>query len=137
MGKCKFPLATNLCGAYWMSKEKPDMSRRGLLRGDWIKQIRARGVEEIEKEQEPEFQLKKPAGQASRNDGFVHRPPHAVTEPAFVAGCTKCDACIEACPPHAIFRTPESEGMLAGLPIIDADTQPCLMCDDLFLIVGF
>jgi ferredoxin-type protein NapG len=117
-----------------MSKEKPNMSRRGLLRGDWIKQIRNRGAKEIEKEQadqEPQFLLKKPEGQSRRNGGFVHRPPHAVPESEFVVGCTKCDACIEACPPHAIFRTPENEGIFAGLPILDADSQPCLMCDDM------
>ena len=107
------------------------MSRRGILRGDWIKQIRKRGAELIAKEEEPSFNLLKPAGQTSRMDGFVHRPPHAVPESEFVVGCTKCDACLQACPPHAIFRTPEDEGIFAGLPIIDADTQPCLMCDDM------
>ncbi|MBC8200454.1 MAG: 4Fe-4S dicluster domain-containing protein [Planctomycetes bacterium] len=114
-----------------MSDEKENISRRGLLRGDWIKQIRERGAEEIANEQEPNFVLKKPSGQTPRNRGFIQRPPHAVPESEFVVGCTKCDACLEACPPHAIFRTPESEGIMAGLPIIDADTQPCLMCDDM------
>lgn len=114
-----------------MSNEKQNISRRGLLRGDWVKRIRDRGVKEIAKEQEPEFLIKKPVGQAPRHGGFTHRPPHAVPESEFVVGCTKCDACIQACPPHAIFRAPESEGILAGLPIIDADSQPCLMCDDM------
>ena len=106
------------------------MSRRGILRGDWFKQICQRGAEAIASEQEPEFVLKKPAGQTRRNNGFVHRPPHAVPESQFVVGCTKCDACIQACPPHAIFRAPDSEGLLAGLPIIDAGSQPCIMCED-------
>ena len=114
-----------------MSSEKSDMSRRGLLRGEWFNIIRQRGVKMIEQESEPEFQIKSPVGRARRGGGFTHRPPHAVSESEFIAGCTKCDACIEVCPPHAIFRTPDSEGMLAGLPIIDALTQPCLMCSDL------
>jgi len=114
-----------------MRNEKQNISRRGLLRGDWVKQILERGANEIAKEQEPEFVLKKPVGQSRRNGGFVHRPPHAVPESEFMVGCTKCDACLQACPPHAIFRTPESEGILAGLPIIDASAQPCLMCDDM------
>jgi ferredoxin-type protein NapG len=116
-----------------MRDENQNISRRGLLRGDWVKQILNRGAEEIAKEEDtqvPEFLIKKPQGQ-SRSGAFVHRPPHAVSESEFVVGCTKCDACLEACPPHAIFRTPESEGILAGLPILDADSQPCLMCDDM------
>jgi ferredoxin-type protein NapG len=112
-----------------MSNED-NMSRRGLLKGDWIKRIQKRGAELIAEEEEPVFNIQKPLGQTSRKGGFVHRPPHAVPESEFVVGCTKCDACIQACPPHAIFRTPESEGILAGLPVIDADSQPCLMCDD-------
>jgi ferredoxin-type protein NapG len=107
------------------------MSRRGLLRGEWFSVIRRRGEQLIEDESEQEFQLKTPVGRARRGGNFTHRPPHAVPESEFVTGCTKCDACIEACPPHAIFQTPESEGMLAGLPIIDALSQPCLMCTEL------
>ena len=107
------------------------MSRRGLLRGEWFRLIRQRGVDLIAQESNPQFQIKSPSGQAKRGSGFPHRPPHAVPESEFVAGCTKCDACIQACPPHAIFRAPQSEGMLAEFPIIDAETQPCIMCEDL------
>jgi ferredoxin-type protein NapF len=113
-----------------MSNER-GMSRRGILKGDWIKIIRNRGVKQLEKESTPEFSIKTPAGQAKRGSSFVHRPPHAVAESEFVSGCTKCDACIQACPPHAIFRAPDSDGMLSGLPMIDADSQPCVMCEDL------
>jgi len=114
-----------------MSSEKGDLSRRGLLRGEWFNRIRERGAKMIEDAAEPEFHIRTPEGRARKGGSFVQRPPHAVPESEFVVGCTKCDACIEACPPHAIFRTPESEGMMAGLPIIDALTQPCLMCNDL------
>jgi len=93
------------------------MSRRGLLRGDWFKAIRNRGAKAIS--EEPTFELRKPEGQAKRGGQFIHRPPHAVPESEFVAGCTRCDACIDVCPPHAIFRIPESDGLLAGTPIID------------------
>ena len=114
-----------------MRDEKGDMTRRGLLRGEWFSRIRERGAEMIEQESEPKFQVKRPMGLSRRGNQYVQRPPHAVPESEFVTGCTKCDACIEACPPHAIFRTPDSEGMMAGLPIIDALSQPCLMCNDL------
>ena len=116
-----------------MSEENKHMSRRGLLRGDWFSIIRNRGAEEIEKENEEEieFELRPAKGRAARGKSFVHRPPHAVAESEFVAGCTRCDACIQACPPHALYRAPEEDGQFAGFPILDAESQPCLMCDDL------
>ena len=115
--------------ANWMSDKENNMSRRGLLRGDWFKGIRKRGIDKIN--QEPAFAIEKPDGQAKRGDQFIHRPPHAVPESEFIAGCTRCDKCIEACVPHAIFRAPESDGNIAGTPIIDASGQPCIMCDDM------
>jgi hypothetical protein len=74
-----------------MRDENQNISRRGLLRGDWVKQILNRGAEEIAKEEDtqvPEFLIKKPQGQ-SRSGAFVHRPPHAVSESEFVVGCTE------------------------------------------------
>jgi MauM/NapG family ferredoxin protein len=113
----------------WMSDKDNNMSRRGLLRGDWFKAIGNRGAKAIS--EEPTFELRKPEGQAKRVELFIHRPPHAVPESEFIAGCTRCDACIDVCPPHAIFRIPESDGLLAGTPIIDASGQPCIMCEDM------
>ena len=52
-------------------RDEKNISRRGLLRGDWVKRIRDRGAKEIANEHEPEFVLKKPAGQSRRNGGFV------------------------------------------------------------------
>jgi ferredoxin-type protein NapF len=113
----------------WMSDKEHNMSRRGLLRGDWFKAIRKRGRDKVN--QKPTFSIKKPDGQAKRGVPFIHRPPHAVPESEFVAGCTRCDACIDVCPPHAIFRIPESDGLLAGTPTIDPTGQPCIVCEDM------
>tara|TARA_B100001964_G_C14089331_1_gene534085 strand:- start:318 stop:953 length:636 start_codon:yes stop_codon:yes gene_type:complete len=118
------------CTIPYMSKNE-GISRRGMLRGDWFRKIRNRGVELINKEKEEEFRIVAPVGGARRGSSHLHRPPHALPESEFMAGCTKCDACIEACEPHAIFRAPESEGLLAGTPIIDATGQPCIMCEDM------
>ncbi len=106
--------------------EENNISRRGLFRGDWFKKIRERG----QVEEEPEIHINKPKGQMKRGDEFVHRPPHAVPESEFLAGCTRCADCIEACPPHAIFNAPDDFGLIAGSPIIDAEEQPCIMCED-------
>jgi len=115
-----------------MTVSPENMSRRGLLRGEWFKQIRERGAKLVEETiDEPIFQIRTPSGQAKRGASIVQRPPHAIPEEEFLAGCTRCDDCIAACPPKAIFRAPDSAGLIAGTPIIDASTQPCLMCDDI------
>ncbi len=38
------------------------------------------------------------------------RPPGAITEKNFLQACTRCDACIHACPKDAIKRAPKSLG---------------------------
>ncbi len=60
---------------------------------------------------------------------LVHRPPGAVDEEAFLAGCTRCGDCITACPVDAIVLAGERYGRAAGTPVIDPMTSPCVMCD--------
>jgi ferredoxin-type protein NapG len=60
----------------------------------------------------------------------VLRPPGAVAEADFLAGCTRCGDCIRACPHQAIVLAPERLRAAAGSPIIDPANQPCLMCPD-------
>jgi MauM/NapG family ferredoxin protein len=60
----------------------------------------------------------------------VHRPPGAIDEFQFLAGCTKCGDCISACPYNAITKAPDRLGNLAGTPIIEVDTAACMMCED-------
>lgn len=72
-----------------------------------------------------------PAVAARRRTIPVLRPPGAVDEPAFLAGCTRCELCIQACPHDAIIHAPAQLREAAGTPMIDADRQPCLMCTDL------
>lgn len=60
------------------------------------------------------------------------RPPGALPEPAFLAACTRCSYCIEACPARAIISAPPSAGLAAGTPVILPETEPCVACDGMF-----
>ncbi|WP_210396944.1 ferredoxin-type protein NapF [Motiliproteus sediminis] len=52
------------------------------------------------------------------------RPPWSVNEPLFVDGCTRCDACLRACPGQIIRR----DG--AGFPELDFAAGECTFCGD-------
>jgi ferredoxin-type protein NapG len=56
------------------------------------------------------------------------RPPGALPEIGFLAACTRCGVCTEACPPHAIITVSAQGGLAAGTPYIDFQTQPCTAC---------
>lgn len=60
----------------------------------------------------------------------VHRPPGAVAEADFLARCTRCGECLQACPHQAIVLAPARLRTVAGTPVIDAVVAPCRMCDD-------
>jgi ferredoxin-type protein NapG len=53
-----------------------------------------------------------------------------VSEPEFLAGCTRCGDCIPACPVDAIVVAGDRYGPAAGTPVIEPMTSPCIMCDD-------
>lgn len=57
------------------------------------------------------------------------RPPGALPEPAFVAACTRCGACADVCPVHAIVKLAPSHGLAAGTPVLDVATTACIMCE--------
>ncbi|MGD0991613.1 MAG: 4Fe-4S dicluster domain-containing protein [Gemmatimonadales bacterium] len=61
-----------------------------------------------------------------------YRPPGAVSEPAFLAACTRCGYCFEACPVDAIVAAPPAAGLAAGTPIIEPLVQPCIACEGMF-----
>jgi len=60
------------------------------------------------------------------------RPPGALPEPAFLAACTRCGYCVEACPARAIVTAPSSAGLAAATPVIIPETEPCVACDGMF-----
>jgi len=57
------------------------------------------------------------------------RPPGALDEVEFLAACTRCKACVDACPPHAIRIMPINGGVAAGTPYLEPRIQPCQLCD--------
>lgn len=61
------------------------------------------------------------------------RPPGAAPEVAFLASCTRCGACSDVCPVHAIIKAPPpaDSGLAAGTPILDPDVQACVVCADM------
>jgi ferredoxin-type protein NapG len=59
------------------------------------------------------------------------RPPGAMAEIGFLAACTRCGKCAEACPPAVIrFAGPEG-GLAAGTPYLEPDRAPCIACPDM------
>ncbi|HHL40035.1 MAG TPA: 4Fe-4S dicluster domain-containing protein [Deltaproteobacteria bacterium] len=82
------------------------------------------------------FSIVKPFAEAveKKIDGVktgLLRPPGAVDEVSFIALCTKCDLCKEACPHGAIRLAPMSYGVAVRTPYIDPATEPCRLCEDL------
>ena len=58
------------------------------------------------------------------------RPPFALQEIDFLLACTRCDACIEACPHHVVFALPNRLGpAFAGTPALDLLNHGCHLCD--------
>ena len=50
------------------------------------------------------------------------RPPWALAESAFVEACTRCDACLAACPERVLARD------AAGRPVFDPQLGECTFC---------
>lgn len=60
----------------------------------------------------------------------VFRPPGAIEERQFLAGCTRCNDCSTACPHNAIRPASLRIAAVAGTPTIEADIVACQMCED-------
>ncbi|MCP4983569.1 MAG: 4Fe-4S dicluster domain-containing protein [Gammaproteobacteria bacterium] len=59
------------------------------------------------------------------------RPPYAQDELNFLLNCTRCDACIEACPHDVIFNlSGQFDVQAAGTPALDLLNVGCHLCED-------
>jgi MauM/NapG family ferredoxin protein len=94
----------------------PGGERRDFLRG-MVGQYLEKLVDEAERRVAP--------------DRRWPRPPGAIPEVGFLAACTRCGACTDVCPPHAIRKAPTEAGLGAGTPYLDPTLQPCTACPDM------
>lgn len=59
------------------------------------------------------------------------RPPFAKPELDFLLACSRCSACIDACPQSVIFPLPISRGAeVAATPALDLLNKGCTLCED-------
>ena len=58
------------------------------------------------------------------------RPPGAVSEADFIAGCTRCGDCVSACPAGVIFMLGVHLGLAVGTPALDLVHNACALCPD-------
>jgi ferredoxin-type protein NapG len=72
--------------------------------------------------------------------GFLHgrqahptvlRPPGAKEEKEFLAQCTKCGLCVDACPFRALVLARPGDGRPIGTPYFSMRENPCRMCQDI------
>ncbi len=59
------------------------------------------------------------------------RPPFALPELDFLLACTRCGACVEACPEGLIFPLPARRGaQVVNTPALDLLNKACRLCED-------
>ena len=119
-----------------MDDDRP-ISRRDLIRGRLFGRLAgslAKRVEEtsdaISKSVEAS-RSRQAEPEPRRVSLAIHRPPGAVGEIEFMAGCTRCGDCMSACPVQAIVPAPGRFLEAAATPMIDPLTSACIMCPDM------
>lgn len=114
--------------------EPPPISRRDFLRG----RLRGAAKAAVQSLEATTHSLQKaiksppaPAKEVPIGRRFalpIHRPPGAVDERSFLAGCTRCGDCVSACPVHTIVLAPDKFREAAGTPMVDSTIAGCVMC---------
>jgi ferredoxin-type protein NapG len=99
------------------SIDTPELSRRNFFKHGFTKVVDASvGI------------LEQRAGQKARH--WI-RPPFAKPELDFLLACTRCNACVDACPHQVIFTLPVRRGAeVAATPALDILNKGCQLCSD-------
>ena len=63
--------------------------------------------------------------QAKAKEGVALRPPGALPEKDFLAACTRCGQCVQACPYDMLYLASLISPMEAGTPYFIARDKPC------------
>lgn len=69
--------------------------------------------------------------QAKAKEGVALRPPGALPESDFLAACSRCGQCVQACPYDMLYLASLLSPMEAGTPYFIARDKPCEMCVDI------
>ncbi len=104
---------------------EPAVNRRAFLRGGFL-----RGLFNSPAPLSKAVAVFESIGRPAPPPIPVLRPPGAIDEAAFLAGCTRCNDCLTACPHAAIVQAPMRMRVAAGTPMIDPGNQACLACPD-------
>lgn len=67
----------------------------------------------------------------SKSAPLILRPPGALPEKQFLASCTKCGMCVEACPYDALTLAKPGDSKPVGTPYFIPRANPCYMCKDI------
>lgn len=59
------------------------------------------------------------------------RPPGALPEADFLAACTRCGQCVEACPTGTLLTAGPCRGLSLGTPYLVSRQVPCDLCPGL------
>lgn len=77
-------------------------------------------------------EVKQRATRAAEEKVVQHRyvrPPGAAPEVAFLASCTRCGLCAEACPYEVIRLAPVRDGLAARTPYLEPELLACEVCE--------
>jgi MauM/NapG family ferredoxin protein len=109
---------------------EPQVDRRQLVTGAFLKGLWHAAAPTVERVEAATAAAARSEAPRQRPVPLI-RPPGAVREEDFLAGCTRCMDCATACPHQAIVAAPIRLRDAAGTPTIQAIDAPCRMCPDM------
>jgi ferredoxin-type protein NapG len=117
-----------------MSDDKP-IDRRRFFREGLRHLLRplADSIEPVEQVMKKIGEMDQSAGRSARTvplPQFWLRPPGALPELSFRQTCSRCGDCVSVCPAQCIHLD-DTDGKGHGVPYIDADAMPCVVCEGL------